>query len=165
MKVLITQSMLFPWVGMLEQIRLADVIVHYDDVQFSKGSFTNRVQVKTANGLRCMTVPLRNLRLGQVIDEVEMHDISVWGEQHMALLKQGLQGAPYAQDAFELMREVYASNYNNLGALSRASMLNVAWGTARRRALSINLPVTRQMPYVLFSILIIAFSKWSIKVI
>jgi hypothetical protein len=126
MKVLITQSMLFPWVGMLEQIRLADVIVHYDDVQFSKGSFTNRVQVKTANGLRWMTVPLRNLRLGQVIDEVEMHDISVWGEQHMALLKQGLQGAPYAQDAFELMREVYASNYNNLGALARASMLKLA---------------------------------------
>ncbi len=27
-----------------------------------------------------------------------------------------------------------------------ASMLSVAWGTARRRALSISLPVTRQIP-------------------
>ena len=43
MKVVITQPMLFPWVGLLEQIMLADVLVNYADVQFSKGSFTNRV--------------------------------------------------------------------------------------------------------------------------
>ena len=32
-----------------------------------------------------------------------------------------------------------------------ASMLKVAWGTARRRSAGISLPVSRQMPYVLFS--------------
>ena len=47
--VVISQPMLFPWVGMFEQIRLADVYVHYTDVQFSKGSFVNRVQIKTAD--------------------------------------------------------------------------------------------------------------------
>jgi len=36
--VVISQPMLFPWVGMFEQIRLADMFVYYDDVQFSKGS-------------------------------------------------------------------------------------------------------------------------------
>ena len=50
MKVVISQPMLFPWVGMLEQIMLADVFVHYADVQFSKGSFTNRVQIKDSTG-------------------------------------------------------------------------------------------------------------------
>ena len=54
-RVVISQSMLFPWVGLLEQMRLADVFVHYDDVQFSKGSFVNRVQVKTPDGVRWMT--------------------------------------------------------------------------------------------------------------
>ena len=38
MNVVISQSMYFPWVGMLEQIRLADVFVFYDDVQFSKAA-------------------------------------------------------------------------------------------------------------------------------
>ena len=38
MKILITQSMLFPWIGLLTQIKLADIIVHYDDVAFSKGA-------------------------------------------------------------------------------------------------------------------------------
>ena len=36
MNVVISQPMLFPWVGMLEQVRLADSYVHYSDVQFSK---------------------------------------------------------------------------------------------------------------------------------
>ena len=56
-RVVISQPMLFPWVGLFEQIRAADVYVHYDDVQFSKGSFTNRVQIKTARGPRWLTVP------------------------------------------------------------------------------------------------------------
>ena len=59
MRVVISQSMYFPWVGMLEQIRLADVFIHYDDVQFSKGSFSNRVQVKQPDGTSAwMTIPL-----------------------------------------------------------------------------------------------------------
>ena len=63
MKILITQSMLFPWIGLLAQIKLADIIVHYDDVAFSKGSFTNRVQIKNQHGMNWMTVPLKNLKL------------------------------------------------------------------------------------------------------
>jgi hypothetical protein len=39
--VVISQPMFFPWVGMLEQLKLADTYVHYDDVQFEKGSFSN----------------------------------------------------------------------------------------------------------------------------
>ena len=65
MKVVISQPMFFPWVGFLEQMRLADVYVHYDDVQFSKGSFTNRVQIKTPEGFIWLTAPLRNLRAGR----------------------------------------------------------------------------------------------------
>ena len=48
MKVVISQSMFFPWVDFLEQLKLADLNVFYDDVQFSKGSFTNRVRIKAS---------------------------------------------------------------------------------------------------------------------
>jgi hypothetical protein len=63
-RVVISQSMYFPWVGMLEQIRLADIFIHYDDVQFSKGSFSNRVQVKTPGGVAWMTAPLQGSQVG-----------------------------------------------------------------------------------------------------
>ena len=58
--VVITQPMYFPWIGMLEQMRLADHFVSYAGAAFSKGGFTNRVQVKTANGVHWLTVPLRD---------------------------------------------------------------------------------------------------------
>ena len=123
MKVVITQSMLFPWAGLLEQMRLADVLVHYDDVQFSKGSFTNRVQVKTATGTHWMTVPLRDLKLGMVIDELSTAPSAAWRDKHLALLTQSFQGAPHAQDALTLAREVYAGEHRSIGHLARASML------------------------------------------
>ncbi|MCA9907942.1 MAG: WbqC family protein, partial [Anaerolineae bacterium] len=67
MKLVISQSMYFPWAGLLEQIRLADTFVHYDDVQHTRG-FYNRVQIKTGNGVRWITVPLRDWHQGQRID-------------------------------------------------------------------------------------------------
>jgi hypothetical protein len=121
MKVVISQSMLFPWVGLLEQVRLADVFVHYDDVQFSKGSFVNRVQIKTAGGSRWMTVPTRNLRLGQRIDEVEVADPAQWSPGHLDLLRRSLEGAPHAQDAVALAGGVYAARDALLGPLARRS--------------------------------------------
>lgn len=125
MKVVITQSMLFPWVGLLEQIRLADVLVHYDDVQFSKGSFTNRVQVKTATGVQWMTVPLRDFRLGMHIDEVKTAPALHWRDKHLALLDRSFKGAPHAEDALSIAREVYATEHASVGHLARASMLAV----------------------------------------
>lgn len=126
MRVLITQSMLFPWIGMLESIKLADVIVHYDDVQFSKGSFTNRVQVKTAQGCRWLTVPLSGLHIGQRICDVSVVDEAAWRSRHMAILEESFRGAPYASEALEIAENVYSRRYSDIGSLARASMLSLA---------------------------------------
>ena len=43
MIVVISQPMFFPWIGMFEQIKAADVFLHYDDVQMPQGrSFISR---------------------------------------------------------------------------------------------------------------------------
>lgn len=122
-RVVISQSMYFPWVGMLEQIRLCDVFIHYDDVQFSKGSFSNRVQVKTPGGMVWMTAPLRDHRLGQTIDEVQLQPARTWRDRHLALLSQSFDGAPYASDALDLAASVTGGNHETVSALARESML------------------------------------------
>jgi hypothetical protein len=121
-RVVISQPMFFPWVGLLEQIRLADIYVHYSDVQFSKGSFTNRVQIKTSAGMRWLTVPLSDLRLGQTIDEVRISAYRDWRSQHLALLQQAYSGAPYAEEMMALVRNVYEGNHEHLDDLARASI-------------------------------------------
>ena len=122
MNVVISQPMLFPWVGMLEQIRLADTFVFYDDVQFSKGSFTNRVQLKTAQGMAWMTVPLRGLSFGQKIQEVLLDTRQDWRAQHLALLRQAYADAPFRADMLALVDAVYGQPHTTIGALSEASM-------------------------------------------
>lgn len=114
--------MFFPWVGLLEQIKLADVYVHYSDVQFSKGGFTNRVQIKTSAGMRWLTVPLNSLRLGQTIEEVGISKLLDWRSSHLTLLQQAYSSAPYVDDMLMLVRSVYDTDYDRLDDLSRASM-------------------------------------------
>ncbi len=125
MRVVISQPMLFPWVGLLEQVRLADVYVHYTDVQFSKGSFVNRVQVKTAKGPRWMTVPLAEMHLGQRIDQVRASELRPWREEHLALLTDAHADAPHCNTMLELVRGVYARDYADIGALTTESLLSL----------------------------------------
>lgn len=122
MNVVISQPMLFPWVGMFEQIRLADVYVHYGDVQFSKGSFTNRVQIKTAQGSKWLTVPLQGVSLGQSIDQTRINGSLHWRRQHMDILRQAYSSAPYFKEMMALVESVYRQGVDSIGSLSRSSI-------------------------------------------
>jgi WbqC-like protein family len=120
--VVISQPMFFPWVGMFEQMRLADIYVHYDDVQFSKGSFTNRVQIKTLSGSKWLTVPLSDLHLGQHINQVALAPMAEWTARHLAQLEQAYRGAPYMAEMLALVAAVYAKPVSTIGDLGIASM-------------------------------------------
>lgn len=121
-RVVISQPMFFPWVGMFEQIRLADVYVHYADVQFSKGSFTNRVQLKSEKGIRWLTVPLRHQSLGRKIQEVEIDDQLDWRRQQRDLLSQWYADSPCFADARRLLEEAHALRTTSLKELVIRSM-------------------------------------------
>lgn len=111
--------MFFPWVGMLEQLKAADTYVHYDDVQFSKGSFTNRVQVKTAAGVKWLTVPLEDAYLGMRIKDVRVDSRRDWRRSHLDLLRQAYRGA---REMLELVERVYAVKTPWLCEVAIASM-------------------------------------------
>ena len=119
--VVISQPMYFPWVGMLEQMRLADVFVHLDDAQFSKGGFFNRVQLKTAEGTPWFTVPLAENKLGQLLNEMRMaeHD---WRRKQLATLKQTYAATPHVEEMLGLVESVFKNEHESLAALSAASV-------------------------------------------
>lgn len=114
--------MLFPWVGMLEQVRLADRYVHYTDVQYSKGSFVNRVQIKTTQGVKWITVPLKRFHRGQKICEVAISYEKDWRHQHLELLHQAYGAAPFKSEMLNLVESVYATRHEYIDDLSRTSM-------------------------------------------
>jgi len=119
--VVISQPMYFPWVGMLEQVRMADVWVHLGDAQFSKGGFFNRVQLKTAEGTPWLTVPLAETKLGQSLNETQMakHD---WRRKQLATLRQAYAAAPHVEEMLGLVGSVFEKENESLAALSAASV-------------------------------------------
>jgi hypothetical protein len=97
----IIQSNYVPWRGYFDFMASVDVFVIYDDVQYSTGSWRNRNQLKTADGLKWMTVPVKK-KLGLAIDETEVEYAHPWMEQHRGLLKASLGKCPFFRDASDL---------------------------------------------------------------
>ena len=119
--VVVSQPMYFPWVGMLEQIKLADHFVYYDDVQFARGFF-NRVQIKTRAGTSWLTVPLAGLKRGQLISEVQIDHQTDWKRSHLDQLKQAYDGAPFRSDMLAVVEQVFSVPHQTLADLAQASM-------------------------------------------
>jgi hypothetical protein len=94
------QSAYIPWRGYFDFIASVDLFVVYDDVQFSKNSWRNRNQLKTARGLEWITIPVHG-STGLAIDQVEIADPSFVG-RHRGQIRASLSSAPYFQQAMEL---------------------------------------------------------------
>ena len=95
--VVISQPMYFPWAGFFEQMRLADVYIWLDDVQFSKGSFTNRVQVLLPDKQVWMTIPLAD-KTGRPIRALSASG-ERWKASHRDLLVQSLRKTEFLDNA------------------------------------------------------------------
>lgn len=110
----ISQPMVFPWVGLFEQIRLSDTFVHLDDVQLpGGGSFSTRVQVKTSQGLRWLTVPVVRQR-GALIRDTRIDESQRWRDRHLHTLRQAYSKAPFFDQMFDVVDRVYRIKSNFL---------------------------------------------------
>src|SRR3954462_4239140 len=90
----VVQSCYVPWKGFFDLIGQCDEYVIFDSVQYVKGHWHNRNRIKTANGLKWLTIPVvTSGRLGQRIDEVEIG--KPWAEQHWASLRLAYRDAPF----------------------------------------------------------------------
>lgn len=107
--VVVTQPMLFPWPGFFEHLMVADIILFLDDAQFSKGSFTNRVQLRFGGESKWMTIPLAQKGTFLKINELREAEAG-WRRAHVDMLRQSLQRTPYLNDALALAEKCYEND-------------------------------------------------------
>ncbi len=119
MRVAAIQSCYLPWRGYFDFIAGVDLFVVYDDIPYSKGSWRNRNQVKTPEGLKWLTVPVEAPHLGTPIDEVRIAQVPGrdWRETHRGLLRASLGGCPHVGDALALW-EAGVAGATHLSALN-----------------------------------------------
>lgn len=103
MKVGVIQSNYIPWRGYFDFISSVDLFVIYDDVQYSKGSWRNRNQLKFKDGLKWITLPIK-VNLGMPINEVTLKSLD-WKKSHYEQLKESLGKAPYFKEALQVWEQ------------------------------------------------------------
>lgn len=124
MRIVITQPMFFPWIGLFEQIMLAEVVVFYDDVQYSRGGVINRIQLKTPDGYDWMTIPVSN-HLGQKINETFINNRVNWREKNLRKFIQYYHKAPFFNDAYQIIKKVLEIQTEKLSEIIINSMLEI----------------------------------------
>ncbi len=111
--------MFFPWVGIFEQIRLADIYVHYDDVQLPQGrSFMSRVQIKTKDGIKWLTVPLKRGVSGPLIKDSYITYEERWVDNHLKFLKSNFQKSPFCDEMTDLVESIYSLKFETISQLN-----------------------------------------------
>jgi len=109
--IVISQPMFIPWLGLFEQIKMSDIYVHMDDVQLPRGrSFTTRVQIKTQDGVKWMSVPVKQRSLMLPINEVMIDNSTDWKAKHIKTIKYNYSKCLYFNEMYELLNEIYSCN-------------------------------------------------------
>jgi hypothetical protein len=125
MVVAINQPCYLPWRGHFALMKAADLFVFYDDVQFTSNtsrSFAARVQLKTAQGRRWLTVPVhKSGRFGQRIDEVTIADDGRWPARHVAAVREALRAAPFAGAVEPVLAALASGAWSHLAELTIAT--------------------------------------------
>lgn len=87
----IHQPNYFPWSGYFHKIVHSHRFVFLDDVQFSRGGFTNRVKIVSNGEQRWLSVPCRP-KLGTLILDVGLNDYS-WIENHLQIVESSYENS------------------------------------------------------------------------
>ena len=106
-KVLITQSNYIPWKGYFDAIRQADVVVLYDEMQYTKRDWRNRNKIKTANGLKWLSIPVEvKGKFEQKINETKISDPS-WNKNHWNMLANNYKKAAFFKENESFFKDLY----------------------------------------------------------
>ena len=119
--------MFLPWVGLFEQVRLADVFVHYDDVQLPQGrSFISRVQIKSPNGISWLTAPIDHAKSGKLINEVVLVNHEDWRGKHLRTIRHAYAKRPFFDLMFGVAEKIYSQTTDLLAEFNMSATQQIA---------------------------------------
>ena len=127
MIVVVSQPMFVPWLGLFEQIKLAETYVHYDDVKRpGGGSFMTRVQIKTEKGTQWLTAPIDKGRSGWLLSETCLVADRAWRDRHLAFVRQSYRHAEHFDLMCELADQIYAYPRDDLAGFNQHTIELIA---------------------------------------
>ena len=119
-KVAVVQSNYIPWKGYFDLIAAVDEFILYDDVQYTRRDWRNRNLIKTPQGLKWLTVPVKvKGKYYQAIRETEIEG-SDWAGAHWSSLCQHYRRALHFNAIAQELEPLYLqTQYSHLSHLNR----------------------------------------------
>ena len=119
MRVAIMQPTYLPWIGYFALMDLVDTFIILDSVQFSKRSWQQRNQIKTAGGTKWLTVPvLSKGKREQLISVVKIDQSRNFSQNHIRTLEVNYRKAPYFKAYSESIFKLLKKHHESLSSLS-----------------------------------------------
>jgi hypothetical protein len=105
-----------PWLGFFDKIKNCDVFIIEDNIQFERQGFRNRNRIKTSDGVKWLTVPIKHVGNNVPINEVQINNYAErdWAERHWLTIKHNYSRSPYWDKYSTLIEEVYCQRWDLL---------------------------------------------------
>lgn len=125
--VAVHQPNYLPWLGYFAKIARADEFVFFDDVQFSKGGYTNRTRIDNGGEPEWLTVSVK-VSLGDRIDQVSISN-PAWPREHTDRLRERYKGFAFV----DVFLEEYTSVLKTVepSSLSETNIALIEWMAKR----------------------------------
>lgn len=104
MVIYIEQPPFAPWLGFCEALFACDTVALYDDVPYTDGGYQNRNRIKTADGVRWLTVPVTRVP-GQLIRDTPIA-AGFDADQMLRTITLAYNRTPHVDEALHLLRPV-----------------------------------------------------------
>lgn len=101
------QSNYIPWKGYFDLIGLVDEFILFDDMQYTRRDWRNRNLIKTADGLKWLTIPVEVK--GKYFQKIRDTRISEknWNKKHWASIQASYSRAPFFKDYRSFFEQLY----------------------------------------------------------
>lgn len=145
MKIAISQSNYIPWKGYFDNIALVDEFILYDDMQYTKRDWRNRNKIKTAQGLKWLSVPVEVK--GKYFQKIKDTRVSNkdWNTNHLNILKNNYSKAKCYKEVLPFVEDLYI----NAGKLETISEINFHFLRSICEYLEINTKISFSSDYEL----------------
>ncbi|HAM35949.1 MAG TPA: hypothetical protein DEB40_10830 [Elusimicrobia bacterium] len=142
MTAVIHQPDFLPYLGFFHRLLQAHLYVILDHVQFVYGSrsWTSRDKIKTSQGAKWLTVPIKKCAQATPIDQVMLSNTD-WRQTHLNLLFENYRSTPFFEEILPHIEALYQFQCERLVDFNLASinMLNHLFGISIPSALSSSL--------------------------
>ncbi len=124
-RVAIHQPNYLPWLGYFAKIKNSDIFVFLDDVQFSKNSWQNRVNIKSPNGKQFLTQPVNRINGSFTSTNEIIFSTCSWKAKHLKSIEHNYKKARFFYDFFPTVEYILSNEAEKLVQFNIFAIKNI----------------------------------------